>query len=147
SYTLNLLGGNIYSWKLKHNIAHHTYTNIEGAAHDIEVKFMRIDHDQQLKKQHRYQSVSFIFLYGVSYLAWIFYQDYEKYFRQKMGGNSAKFHFPLRERIIFWTSKVLHFIMFVVVPILYVGWLPTLIGLGIAGAVCGISLATVFQLA
>ena len=147
SYTLNLLGGNIYFWKLKHNIAHHTYTNIEGEDHDIEVKFMRIHHDQQLKKHHRYQSFYFIFLYGVSYLAWIFYQDYEKYFRQKMGGNSAKFHFPSRERIIFWTSKVLHFIMFVVVPILYVGWLPTLIGLGIAGAVCGISLATVFQLA
>ena len=35
SYSLNLLGGNIYFWKLKHNIAHHTYTNIEGEDHDI----------------------------------------------------------------------------------------------------------------
>src|SRR5690606_27698306 len=34
SYSLNLLGGNIYFWKLKHNIAHHTYTNIEGEDHD-----------------------------------------------------------------------------------------------------------------
>lgn len=86
SYTLNLLGGNIYFWKLKHNIAHHTYTNIDGEDHDIEVKFMRIHHDQLLKKHHRYQPIYFILLYGVSYLAWIFYQDYEKYFRQKMGG-------------------------------------------------------------
>ncbi|WP_257097889.1 fatty acid desaturase [Sphingobacterium sp. E70] len=49
SYSLNLLGGNIYFWKLKHNIAHHTYTNIDGEDHDIEVKFMRIHHDQKLK--------------------------------------------------------------------------------------------------
>src|SRR5690606_15222220 len=147
SYTLNLVGGNIYFWKLKHNIAHHTYTNIDGEDHDIEVKFMRIHHDQQLKKHHRYQSFYFILLYGVSYLAWIFYHDYEKNFRQKMGATADKFHFPLRERVIFWTSKILHFAVFVVVPIIYVGWLPTLIGWIIAGAICGISLATVFQLA
>src|SRR5690606_10408567 len=75
SYSLNLLGGNIYFWKLKHNIAHHTYTNIDGEDHDIEVKFMRIHHDQQLKKHHRYQRFYFPLLYGISYLAWIFYQD------------------------------------------------------------------------
>ncbi|KKX49817.1 fatty acid desaturase family protein [Sphingobacterium sp. IITKGP-BTPF85] len=38
SYSLNLMGGNIYFWKLKHNIAHHTYTNIEGEDHDIDIK-------------------------------------------------------------------------------------------------------------
>lgn len=147
SYTLNLLGGNIYFWKLKHNIAHHTYTNIDGEDHDIEVKFMRIHHDQQLRKHHRYQRFYFPLLYGISYLAWIFYQDYEKYFRQRMGQSSERFKFPLNEKIIFWTSKVLHFALFVIIPILVVGWLPTLLGLLIAGAVCGVCLATVFQLA
>jgi len=147
SYTLNLLGGNIYFWKIKHNIAHHTYTNIDGEDHDIEVKFMRIHHDQKLRKHHYYQRFYFPILYGISYLAWIFYQDYEKYFRQRMGADSDRFQFPLKEKIIFWTSKLLHFCLFIIVPVLFVGWLPTLIGLLIAGAVCGMSLATVFQLA
>lgn len=147
SYSLNLLGGNIYFWKLKHNIAHHTYTNIEGEDHDIEIKFMRIHHDQQVKKHHRFQRFYFPLLYGISYLAWIFFQDYEKYFRQRMSVNSAKFNFPLREKIIFWTSKVFHFLLFIVLPVIYVGWLPTLIGLLIASIVCGMCLATVFQLA
>src|SRR5690606_39382971 len=80
SYSLNLLGGNIYFWKIKHNIAHHTYTNIDGEDHDIEIKFMRIHHDQELKKHHYYQRFYFLILYGMSYLAWIFFQDYEKYF-------------------------------------------------------------------
>lgn len=147
SYSLNLMGGNIYFWKLKHNIAHHTYTNIDGEDHDIEVKFMRIHHDQKLRKHHRYQRFYFPLLYGVSYLAWIFYQDYEKYFRQRMGVTSDKFQFPLSEKLIFWTSKIFHFILFVIIPVFTVGWLVTLVGILIAGAVCGMSLATVFQLA
>lgn len=147
SYSLNLLGGNIYFWKLKHNIAHHTYTNINGEDHDIEVKFMRIHQDQELKQYHRFQRFYFLLLYGVSYFAWIFYQDYEKYFRQRMSGAKDKFHFPTNEKIIFWASKVLHFILFIVLPIAIVGWIPTLIGLLIAGAVCGMCLAVVFQLA
>lgn len=147
SYSLNLLGGNIYFWKLKHNIAHHTYTNIDGEDHDIEIKFMRIHHDQPLKKYHRFQPIYFSLLYGVSYLAWIFYQDYEKYFRQRMGKDSDFFHFPLREKVIFWISKLINIALFIVIPILVVGWLPALIGLLIAGVVCGFSLATVFQLA
>lgn len=147
SYTLNLLGGNIYFWKLKHNIAHHTYTNIDGEDHDIEVKFMRIHHDQKLKKHHRFQRFYFIILYGISYLAWIFFQDYEKYFRQRLSLASDKFNFPVREKVIFWTSKVLHFALFIVIPVIFAGWLPTLIGLLVAGTVCGVCLATVFQLA
>lgn len=147
SYSLNLLGGNIYFWKLKHNIAHHTFTNIDGHDHDIEVKFMRIHPDQPLKKHHRYQTLYFPILYGVSYLAWIFYQDYEKYFRQRLGGDAGKFNFPKKEKLIFWISKIVHFTIFIIIPIIYVGIIPTLVGLTIAGIVCGLCLATVFQLA
>ncbi|MCW8309945.1 acyl-CoA desaturase [Sphingobacterium sp. InxBP1] len=147
SYSLNLVGGNIYFWKLKHNIAHHTYTNIEGEDHDIEIKFMRVHPDQPVKGYHKCQRYYFIFLYGVSYLAWIFFQDYEKYFRQKLGKNSERFAFPLKERVIFWISKMFHFGIFIVIPVIVVGWLPTLVGLLVAGLLCGICLATVFQLA
>lgn len=99
SYSLNLLGGNIYFWKLKHNIAHHTYTNIEGEDHDIKVKFMRLHSDQKAKKYHRFQKYYFPLLYSISYLTWIYYQDYEKYFKQVAGIET--FHFPLKEKVIF----------------------------------------------
>src|SRR6185312_8971453 len=33
--TLNALGGNNFIWKQKHNIVHHTYTNIDGIDDDI----------------------------------------------------------------------------------------------------------------
>jgi linoleoyl-CoA desaturase len=34
-HTLNAMGGNAFFWKIKHNILHHTYTNIEGIDDDI----------------------------------------------------------------------------------------------------------------
>ena len=147
SYSLNLLGGNIYLWKLKHNIAHHTYTNIDGEDHDIEIKFMRIHHDQPIKKHHRFQHLYFIFLYSISYLAWIFYQDYEKLLRGRLGQNSINISIPFREKVIFWISKAVPMFVFVILPIFYVGLIPTLVGLLIASIVCGICLATIFQLA
>src|SRR5690606_18263790 len=147
SYSLNLLGGNIFFWKIKHNIAHHTFTNINGEDHDIDVKFMRIHPDQSLKKYHRFQPVYFIFLYSISYLAWIFFQDYEKYFKQRFGTSSDKFTFPVKEKVIFWISKFLHFQLFITLPMLVVGVVPALVGFLIASVVCGICLATVFQLA
>ncbi len=147
SYSLNLLGGNIYLWKLKHNIAHHTYTNIDGEDHDIEIKFMRIHHDQPIKKHHRFQHFYFIILYSISYLAWIFYQDYEKFLKSKLSQHSAKITIPFKEKVIFWVSKVVHILLFIIVPIIFVGFVPTIVGLLITSTVCGICLATVFQLA
>ncbi len=34
SYTMNALGSNAMIWKIKHNILHHTYTNIDGLDDD-----------------------------------------------------------------------------------------------------------------
>ncbi len=147
SYSLNLLGGNIYFWKLKHNVAHHTYTNIEGEDFDIEVKFMRLHHDQKLKGYHRYQRYYFILLYGISYLAWIFYQDFEKYFKGKLSASAESFRFPLNEKVIFWVSKLINLILLIIIPVISAGWAPALLGLLIAGLACGVCLATVFQLA
>src|SRR5690606_11666904 len=147
SYSLNLLGGNIFLWKLKHNIAHHTFTNIDGEDHDIDIKFMRVHQDQPVKKHHRFQHLYFIILYSISYLAWIFYQDYEKYFRKRLGTNSGNISFSVKEKIIFWVSKFIHLLIFIIIPVMVWGPIPTLVGILISGLVCGICLATVFQLA
>ena len=55
-YFLNVLGGSAYYWKIKHNINHHTYTNIEGMDSDIDVKpFMRLHEGQPHHAYHRFQ--------------------------------------------------------------------------------------------
>lgn len=147
AYTLNMLGGTIYFWKQKHNINHHTYTNIDGLDHDIDVKFMRLHADQPHRWFHRFQFAYWFVLYGISYIAWVLFQDFEKYFSGKMGQQAEKKIIPLREHLIFWATKTGYGLVYFVIPILAVGWLPALMGWLIAGVSCGFCLAVVFQLA
>src|SRR5687767_3113835 len=98
SYFLNVLGGTAYYWKIKHNINHHTFTNIEGMDSDIDVKpFMRLHEDQPLRWFHRFQHVYWVVLYGISYLAWVFYEDFEKYFSGRISPNSEKKKMAVKE--------------------------------------------------
>ena len=34
-YTMNILGSDAFIWKMKHNILHHTYTNVDGLDDDM----------------------------------------------------------------------------------------------------------------
>ncbi len=34
-YAMNLIGGNSFTWKVQHNVLHHTYTNVHDADEDI----------------------------------------------------------------------------------------------------------------
>ncbi|WP_262245495.1 fatty acid desaturase family protein [Parapedobacter soli] len=147
AYTLNMLGGTIYFWKQKHNINHHTYTNIDGLDHDIDVKFMRMHTDQPHRWFHRFQFAYWFILYGISYIAWVLFQDFEKYFSGKMGQQAERKTMPLREHLIFWATKATYIAVYLVIPVISVGWFPALIGWLIAGVSCGLFLAIVFQLA
>lgn len=142
AYSLNVLGGVSYLWKIKHNINHHTYTNIDGMDLDIEVKhFMRLHENQPKYWFHRFQHIYCVLLYGISYVAWIFYQDFEKYFTGKVTKD-----FSLKEHTIFWVTKVAYVFVYLVVPIMMVGW-SALIGFAMIAFVCGITISVVFQLA
>ena len=48
--SLNFLGANVFMWKSKHNVIHHTYTNIDGVDDDIDAKpFLRLCENDLLK--------------------------------------------------------------------------------------------------
>src|SRR5258708_3302014 len=56
SNSANFPGANQYLWKTKHNIIHHTYTNIHGVDDDIEARpLLRLCDEQPRYKIHRYQ--------------------------------------------------------------------------------------------
>lgn len=148
-YSLNMLGGNVYFWKIKHNINHHTYTNIEGMDSDIDVKpFMRLHDNQPRYWFHKFQHLYWIFLYGISYLAWIFYHDFEKYFTGKITANTTTPHkLSQKEHVIFWVTKLSYLGVYLVLPVLMVGLVETLVGFVIVTFMCGLFISVVFQLA
>lgn len=147
-HSLNFFGGSSYFWKLKHNISHHTYTNIEGMDSDIEVgPLMRLHDNQPRYWFHRFQHFYWFVLYGATYISWVFYQDFNKYFTGRITDGMVKQTLSVKEHFIFWISKVFYVSLFLVLPVFMVGWIKTLVGYVIIHFICGLFMAIVFQLA
>jgi linoleoyl-CoA desaturase len=147
TYALNGLGASSYFWKVKHNINHHTYTNIEGLDSDIDVRpFMRLSESQPRHRFHQFQHLYWVLLYSLSYLAWVFYHDFQKYFTGNIAyGNNTRL--PFKEHLVFWLTKAGFLAVYVVLPVLMVGLVPALVGFLVVMFVCGLFIAVVFQLA
>lgn len=148
AYTLNMMGGSSYMWKLKHNVNHHSFTNIEGVDDDIDIKpFIRVHAEQKGYWFHRFQHIYSLLLYGLTYLFWIYFRDFTKYFSGKIAAETKLKKMNLKEHFIFWTSKVIYTFIFLVIPVMQLGLVNTLIGYGVMVFVTGVILAVVFQLA
>jgi linoleoyl-CoA desaturase len=147
SYSLNLMGGSSYMWKVKHNVVHHTYTNIQGVDDDIAVgPLLRINEQQPRYWIHKFQHVYWVFLYGVTYFMWIFWMDFLKYFTNKVGSVPIR-KMKLSEHIGFWLTKVIYLGIFLILPAYTQGLVATLVGYGVVIFVCGVVIASIFQLA
>jgi linoleoyl-CoA desaturase len=145
--SLNALGGNAFFWKQKHNIIHHTYTNIEGADDDIaQSKLLRQSPTQEWKPVHKYQHIYLPIAYSMTIFMWVGLRDFEKYFKKKIHNTPIQ---PMdrSEHWIFWISKIMYATFYVVIPIMAVGFTSWLIGYLTMGLVLGLVLAYVFQLA
>ena len=147
SYSLNLMGGSSFMWKVKHNIVHHTFTNIEGVDDDIDVKpFMRVNEQQERYWFHRFQHVYWFLLYGATYFMWIFWMDFHKYFTRKIGPTPIR-KMSVSEHFGFWITKLSYLGLFIGLPIFLKGWVATIIGYSVILFVTGLTIAVVFQLA
>lgn len=147
SYSLNLMGCSSYFWKQKHNVIHHSFTNIEGHDEDIDIKpFIRTNEHQEIKWYHRYQHIYWVFLYCLTYLNWIFVTDFKKYFTGKILDREIK-PMSVSEHIMFWFTKVSHIFLFIVLPILMLGVVKAILFYLIAAFICGWVISVVFQLA
>jgi linoleoyl-CoA desaturase len=147
AYTLGVMGGSPYMWNSKHNLIHHTYTNIEGHDDDINIQpWMRMTTEQPRHVLHRFQHFYFWALYCLMYLSWVFAMDYQKYFSRQIGAIGLK---PMNtgEHVSFWSFKALNLVLFVAMPMYMVGFLPWLAGFLLSMAVAGFVLSMVFQLA
>jgi linoleoyl-CoA desaturase len=147
SSVANFLGASQHMWKSKHNVIHHTYTNIHGVDDDIEARpLLRLCDEQEHLKIHRYQHVYFPAAYSLLYIWWIFVTDYKKYFTGKIGSTELR-KMTMQEHLEFWFYKIAHAFIFVVLPVYMVGFTAWLIGFLSMGLVAGFVLSIVFQLA
>ena len=145
--TLNALGGNAFIWKFKHNIIHHTYTNIDGVDDDIaKSPLIRQCSTQKWVPMHRLQHIYVVLVYAISSFAWVFIMDFNKYFKRKVHTTELQ-KMDLQEHVVFWLSKALYLVFYIALPVYFVGWQSWAIGFACMHVAMGLTLALVFQLA
>lgn len=147
AHSLNLIGGSSFMWNVKHNVIHHAYTNVDGVDDDIDIQpWMRMSTTQPKLKMHRYQHFYFWFLYSMLYILWVFVLDYQKYFRQKIGGMPLK-KMHAKDHLVFWGFKATYLFLFIALPIYTVGFVAWLVGFLIFSVITGFIISIIFQLA
>ena len=143
----NALGASSFFWKQKHNILHHTYTNVDGLDDDIaKSPIIRQCESQKWVPAHKIQHLYLIPIYALSSIFWLFFMDFTKYFTGKIYTTEA-WKMSFKNHAIFWATKLLYMFFYIAVPIYVWGFLPWLGGFFLLNAVMGLTLSLVFQLA
>jgi linoleoyl-CoA desaturase len=146
SLTMNALGSNAMIWKIKHNILHHTYTNIDGLDDDIaKLPVLRLCPTQPRLPIHRHQHWYMFIVYSLSSLLWVYLTDFMKYLSRKIVVTEMKL--TTRDHLVFWASKLLYLFFYAVLPIYFVGFGPWLLGYLAVNMTMGLTLGLVFQVA
>lgn len=115
-YSFNLVGANSYSWKLKHNEAHHNFTNIKSLDHDPELTpFMRVSPQEPYLGHYRWQPWYWIFVYSLFSLLIIFIADILIFFQ--VPRNEYRLKQPLSEWIILFLTKALYILIALFIPV------------------------------
>jgi linoleoyl-CoA desaturase len=145
--TANMLGASAYFWKQKHNIIHHTYTNVDGLDDDIaKSPIIRQCESQKWVPAHKVQHLYLLPIYALSSIFWIFFMDFTKYFTRKIYTTEA-WKLTAKNHIVFWLTKVYYAVVFIAIPVIVWGWQGWLVGFLAMNATMGLTLSLVFQLA
>jgi linoleoyl-CoA desaturase len=143
----NAMGASSFFWKQKHNIIHHTYTNIDGIDDDIaKSPIIRHCDSQKWVPAHKIQHLYLVPIYALSSIFWLFFMDFTKYFTRKIYTTDA-WKMTLKNHIVFWATKVLYLIFYILIPAMVWGWGAWAIGFFVLHACLGLTLSFVFQLA
>lgn len=147
SHMLDAVGGSQWLWNQKHNILHHTFTNIEELDDDIHSgSVLRLSPVQEYKWWHRFQNWYALPLYSLLSLYWILFTDFKEFLQGKVG--DYKLPTPKRaDKIMFWGGKLFYFSYALVLPLFFHPAAHVLLAFLGVQLVLGFTLSLVFQLA
>jgi linoleoyl-CoA desaturase len=149
--SMELLGGNSYTWKVTHNMMHHTYTNIYELDDDVKDRpILRLSPYGKWSKIHKYQHIYAIFLYSLSTLSWFFQKDWKEVFQfNRTGFTEKQGRNPQMEVVKLIAGKVFYITYALILPLIFISapWYVVLIGFLFMHLVASILTTIVFQLA
>jgi len=149
--SMYILAGNVYNWKVQHNVLHHSFTNIQGHDEDIDAgRIIRFTKNAKWLQIHQFQKYYSIFLYGLLTINWAITTDFRqmrKYLKRKL--SYGKFPNPATEWTTLIVTKLLYYFLWIALPLLVldIAWWKVLIGFFVMHYTAGMILSVVFQLA
>jgi len=145
--TLDMLGASSYVWRFRHNLAHHTYTNLDGADDDINfVPFARLSPAQPRYRLHRLQHVYLWALYWFLFPKWHLVDDFKNLTQARFAAH--RFPRPRGASLVELVGgKALFFGWAFLVPLLFHRWWIVLFFYAATSLILGTILAVVFMLA
>ncbi|SMD38050.1 linoleoyl-CoA desaturase [Reichenbachiella faecimaris] len=147
-YLLNVIGSYHITWKIQHNVLHHSSTNVHEYDEDLNNQILRFSPDQERKNINKYQAFYAPFLYGLLSLYKTFSKDFEQIKRFNKNNLLSSQGVTLNGAILQITvNKLIYLGATLALPmlILTMPWWQTLIGFLIMHFICGIILALIFQ--
>jgi linoleoyl-CoA desaturase len=147
SLSAELLGMSAFRWHTKHNVWHHTCTNIAGFDDDVEAfGLMRLTPSAPWKPLFQAQIWYFPMMYCLigfdfllrDFMMVLFGQSDDNHVYPKMN--------PL-DQVIFWGGKLVYVSIMLIVPLLVFSWWQVLIGYVLVMLTVGLVVSVVFQLA
>lgn len=140
AFSLDLIGASSALWRHKHNVMHHTYTNISGRDPDLEGggPFLRLAPWQPVRPWQRYQHLYIWILYAVFPLKWWFVDDVKDLLGGSVRGRALWAAVGGKALFVGWA--------FALPALLHPSWALVAVW-GIALATLGNVIGAVFQLA
>jgi linoleoyl-CoA desaturase len=145
--SLDMLGASSYLWRVKHNVAHHTYTNVESADDDIDLgPLARLSPGQKRLGIHRLQQFYLWVLYGLLIPKWHFIYDFKNVAQAHVARN--RFARPRGwDLVSLIGGKAVFFGWAFVLPMFFHPWWVVLLFYAGISYVLGLVLSVTFQLA
>ncbi len=145
--TLDLMGVNSFIWRHKHNVLHHTYTNVEGVDYDLDFGILaRLTPGQKRRVWHRYQHLYLWFFYGFLLPKWVFHDDF-LIWRSRYIGVHAMPRPGAGEWALFVFWKLVFVAWAIAIPAMFHPFLHVFVFHAVAAFTLGLTLGTTFQLA
>jgi linoleoyl-CoA desaturase len=149
SHILEIIGGYTVTWRIQHNVLHHTYTNVAGLDEDIDsIVLLRLSPRQPHYWFHRYQYIYAWFFYMIMTLFWMTAKDYLQVVRYRQHDLLIKQKVSLKQAVLRITLyKLFYYAYILVLPILFAGepWYFIIMGFLLMHFTAGLFLSCIFQ--
>jgi len=147
-YLINFIGGYHVTWKIQHNVLHHSFTNIHEHDEDLNQNLMRFSPNQKRKAIFKYQAYYCTLLYGLLSIFRFAAKDLQQLLRYHHMGllkaQGLSFHARLAELIL---VKSLYLIVTLILPMIILpiaGW-QVFLAFFVMHYISGLIFAYIFQ--